>query len=792
MTTARAHQLPTLLDRAPAGLRYLSLDCFDTLVWRDTCAPTDVFADLNLEGGAIQPRRRAESAARRAVRLDTGRTEVSIAAIHARLKPHDSAGAAASALAELDAEARHCFGFVPVMALIEDAKARGLGVIIVSDSYLGEAQLRALIASAAGERIAGMIDHVFCSSEYAMSKVQGLFAPVLQRLGCAPGEMLHVGDNRNADLTAPAALGIPAVHFVQFDEEAGHRLRLEAAVASVLDPRVRASLPAWQPHRAAVSLRTDDDPAVALGHDVLGPLFTAYAEWLEDEVATVARETGRRTHLLFLLRDGFLPARVHAALNGEEALRTIEISRMTAMRASFRDEAAIRTHLSRVPPGSKARDVAKQLLFNADEIAKIAPGDLAGDARVFVRAVVHPANVAKIVTRSARFAERLVAHLESAGVGQGDAVVFADLGYNGTAQNLVERVLRERMGLHLAGRYLVTREDAPSGLDKTGYFDTRSADFRVLDAICGPISLLEQLCTRAQGSVVDYKANGEPVRASESIKTLQSATRDTVQAACVAYAEGVRARPGPISRADGAEARRIAATGLLGRLLFLPSHAELGVLEAFEHDFNCGSQQQVRLIDPAASQADLRRRGLLYTGSADRMFLPGEFRKHGLPLSLSFLVTSRFGLDFKGADFKGEPIKLPVILMDQRGQAMIEVEAWATHDGYYAATIAVGRALYSAAVSWGQLYEWVELEEMRFHRVADFAEPGFGDHAPIPATIIPDAMEGVGGSLYRCQSPSAFTLMPPPTGTGNDLMLLSIVFRPIVRRDAAAAVRAAA
>ena len=101
MNTARANDLPTLLDRAPEGLRYLSLDCFDTLLWRDTNAPTDVFVDLNLEGGAIQPRRRAESAVRRAVRLDTGRTEVSIEAIHARFNPASDEAAAGSVAAVL-------------------------------------------------------------------------------------------------------------------------------------------------------------------------------------------------------------------------------------------------------------------------------------------------------------------------------------------------------------------------------------------------------------------------------------------------------------------------------------------------------------------------------------------------------------------------------------------------------------------------------------------------------------------------------------------------------------------
>ena len=96
MNAVRAHELPTLLDRAPDGLRYLSLDCFDTLLWRDTNAPTDVFAGLTLDGGAIQPRRRAESAARRTIRYDTGRTEVSIETIHARFNPASDDAAAAS------------------------------------------------------------------------------------------------------------------------------------------------------------------------------------------------------------------------------------------------------------------------------------------------------------------------------------------------------------------------------------------------------------------------------------------------------------------------------------------------------------------------------------------------------------------------------------------------------------------------------------------------------------------------------------------------------------------------
>ena len=47
--TVRAADLPSLLDRAPADLACLSLDCFDTLIWRNAHAPQDVFADLPLQ-----------------------------------------------------------------------------------------------------------------------------------------------------------------------------------------------------------------------------------------------------------------------------------------------------------------------------------------------------------------------------------------------------------------------------------------------------------------------------------------------------------------------------------------------------------------------------------------------------------------------------------------------------------------------------------------------------------------------------------------------------------------------
>src|SRR3546814_20242341 len=87
------------------------------------------------------------------------------------------------------------------------ARANGLGIIIVSDTYLSEPQLRRLIGETAGEEALGLIDRIICSSEHGLSKGEGLFKPVLKALGFAPAAIPHVGDNIQAYQVAPQHLG---------------------------------------------------------------------------------------------------------------------------------------------------------------------------------------------------------------------------------------------------------------------------------------------------------------------------------------------------------------------------------------------------------------------------------------------------------------------------------------------------------------------------------------------------------------------------------------------------------
>jgi FMN phosphatase YigB (HAD superfamily) len=770
--------LAGLLDSAPDEVRILSLDCFDTLLWRNCQSPIDVFADC----GGIWQRTRAERRARQRRGFAGGKSEVSIEDIHRRLRPRaDEARIAAAVDAELAAEARHCYAFAPIVALMRAAKARNLQIIIVSDTYLAEPQLRDLIRAAAGDEVIGMIDRIFCSSEYGVTKAGGLFEPVLAALRVSPRTILHLGDNPKADLDPAAALGIHAVHFLQFDAAAEQRLRLEAAAAVILDPAARNTRPVLQPHRAPVSLRGEADPAWSFGHDVMGPLMHAFALWLQAEAAALGD-----AKIVFLLRDGHLPQRVYEALTGQPAAAG-EISRFTARLTSYADAESIADYLAGQNRHDRVDVLANQLGLSSEEGRR-----LGRDQAEFERAVLRPAIVRKVVERSHAFADKIFAHLASLGVGRGDTVMLVDLGYNGTVQDYLEKVLPERFGVKLAGRYMLLRPEAETGHDKKGFLDARHFDFNALHALSGPISLIEQLSTIAQGSVEDYGPAGEPIRKKAGAKGAQNAVRERVQDGCVAFARNPAAGIHRPPASDGEDSRRAMAAAILARLLFMPSAGEVTLFETFEHDLNLGTDDLFQLFDQEEAGLGLRRRGFFYLNTTNRVFLPGELQPHGLPLNLSLFSSNRFALDLRSGDFRGASLKLPVILADNRGQTMIEAEAWPTHDGYYLAAIPVGAGRFAAGIQIGALCEWAEIDQLAFYPVKGFSPDKPSDLAlPIAAEPLREGMTEEGTGLFRC-APGALVLVPPPPGLTAEPHLLSFTFRPIVRRDQRLALREAA
>lgn len=791
--TIRPHEMPRALERVSEAVKVLSLDCFDTLLWRDCHAPTDVFAGLT----CVTPAQRAfaESQARKAALTLRARSEVSLAEIYAEAMPSATSEVREAAIAEeLALEAQTCFAYAPTVALMNAAKARGLTVIITSDTYLDAEELRALITAAAGEHVAGLIDRVFASSEFGVSKGQGLLGKAIKAMRCAPHEVLHIGDNYAADYESARALGIPALHLAQFHAETKRRLRFERNCERLIGEG-KDGARGLQPHRALLATEepTLRDAAQALGFSVLGPVFHGFDRWLRAEAEALANARGGQVHWLFMLRDGHLPQIVHQAGGDASSTARVEISRFVGIAASLTSREAYTRHFA-LEYGLNPSTLARQMLYTEEEIERLVGDDVNADlAEASHRLLtdLRSGQRQKLTRKRARArAQRLIEHVRAAvDPKPGDTLMLVDLGYNGSAQDRVAPILAEAFGCHVAGRYLLLREMSATGLDKKGLIDARHYDAALLEALCGNVAVIEQLATCELGSVVDFTETGEPIRKDSSVKGAQCAVRDAVQAGAARFAAAAT-QPPVIRRKAAQDERgwREAAAATLTRFMFLPQPEELAVLKSFEHDVNLGSERMVTLFDEDHAREGMKRRGLFYMKGSQRMFLPAELAHENLDIRLSLMTQKRFGLGFSYEDNSSRAFEIPVLYLGAAQEAQSVISAQPTHDGYYAVRVPVASGARGIAVQLGSVFEWFELGSVTAAPMDALMGGSINDDAPIKVATRFDGLVKRGETIFECTNPGAFLLvLPPVNAEGNKAQMVEIVLRPLRCRATAEA-----
>lgn len=787
--TARPHELATLLDDpAWRKIKVLSLDCFDTLLWRAGATPHDVFFELGGAPASPFSRVGAESDARRWAVFKHRRGEVTLHDIYRELDRTATEEAIAGLVRrELDAERRHCFVFPPVLGLIREAKRRGLRVIVVSDTYLAEPELAALIAAVAGPEVRDLVDRIFCSSTIGRSKTDGLFEDVLPRLGAQAHQVLHLGDNESADVLAPRREGVRTVHLRQFDEATAAQLRVERSTASVFDAGIRTDQSCVQCHRAPLAIHAPryTGAAARFGFCVLGPIFHGFATWVRQETISARREhqTGD-VHVGFLMRDGHLAHEVFATLPdaGGATASKVELSRFTAWAASFTTEDAILRYLARFARVGELTTMCRQLLLTETETAAIVAeiDGLPRPAQKLARLVKQRGLVRRIIARAHALGDRMYAYLQRVtGVRRGDRLLFVDLGYAGTVQSVIAPVLRERFGVEVEGRYLLLRDKPGWRRDKRGLIDPRHYDPRAINSLCKFVSVIEQFSGVMQGSVVDYSADGEPVRDQIDFAPQQYARRSEAQAACLDYARSFRDSFHTVPAAWDEAAWRQSALVPLARLLFFPSREETDLVERFEHDMNMGHTKTLPLFDDAAARAGMLRRGPMYVNSAPRMYLPAEFRREAPLMNHVMLNQLRFEMDIRPEDHRQPLQALPVLTLTATGDARSEVAPSPTHDGFACANIPVQPDCAAVGVQWGRVAKWIELAAVELVPLSEVGVFNASGADPLVHACIFQGIEVDDATVLHCREPDGFMMVPLPPQASYEPSAIRVVFRVI-------------
>ena len=303
------------------GIKVVSFDIFDTLVFRCLTDPADIF-DLmqpqveTLAGRTVDFRKlRQKADAWLRDKLMPG-NDVGHAEIYQRigeqldLSPADTESLR---LLELRLETAFTRPRPAVVAAMELARKNGKRVILVSDMYLEEDFVVSLLT---GLGIT-TYDRLYLSSSIGRRKDnRTLFPYVLDREGIDACEMMHIGDNEHSDLQIPGDLGISFFHVMRASElfarsplgRSGFPGRCEN-----LSTFCRVSL-----GLGLTKLFNDPFPKGAgqtngdlrsFGYFYFGPVLLAYVKWITDTAIEDEIDS-----LYFLSRDGEILLRIYEIL----------------------------------------------------------------------------------------------------------------------------------------------------------------------------------------------------------------------------------------------------------------------------------------------------------------------------------------------------------------------------------------------------------------------------------------------------------------------------------------------
>lgn len=604
-------------EGALAEIDILSLDVFDTSLWRVSGEPESVFRMLErrmaIEGSAVagfaRLRVEVENRLRREFQESGLKEDVSLKDIYDRL---------ARDLGWSPGRRDYWFGvecalerdlLLPHPAIRElamRASRAGLPVIFVTEMYLPPATLVDLLKAAGFE---ASLERLFSSGELGLSKGSGnLYRHVLEQF---PGKRIgHIGDNPETDTAIPGRLGLRTQAIPKL------RPRHDDDLSNVLEAastQPAEGEPFWQ----------------RLGRRVVGPLATA---WVLD----IIREAGRRElrQLAFLTRDGYFPRivfdRLAPLLNCRiESLTCFSSRRMLGLAAMETITADDWDFLLKPAPGFRVRDFLDRVELPEAAYRPVCEAHgIDPDERVCHHRGFHdPATKDRLYRlflemMDAVYAvrdglrERVPAYLRTRLPEPGRAGIV-DIGWNGSSFQSLERLLGD--GIPGAGFYLALwgdRQARGTGAGRLASYFIRgpqaAAEERLLR---GGVALLEFLLGSPFGTVIDLRRTGdgwEPVHAEpDVVGAYERAAYAGIETGLATFLDRFIGFHGHLADGDGKSFLR----ERLQRLIYLPSADERDHLGRVSHVEGWGSSRRWRLLPDMRHLTDDRSRALAYAYS---------------------------------------------------------------------------------------------------------------------------------------------------------------------------------
>lgn len=270
-----------------SGIRLLSLDIFDTLLFRACPRPEDVFDAVGRRASAAHLMDPSVSSddfgSMRSHALhkayENSSVEPHLEDILSSLPPW--AGDPRKLLdLELRTEAEYCYVNQSILSLMRECRRRDIRVALLSDMYLRRSHLIYILnQNGISEE---WVDCMMVSSdEGTMKRTGGLFQKLLGRFPqLRPSEILHIGDNLSEEIVQASRLGIRTCHYDVIEGDSTDVLNYEIIGHREVLPTL------FSLRKLAMSLNGDVACLFKRWHQVgtgiIGPFVSAFCEWIVD------------------------------------------------------------------------------------------------------------------------------------------------------------------------------------------------------------------------------------------------------------------------------------------------------------------------------------------------------------------------------------------------------------------------------------------------------------------------------------------------------------------------------
>ena len=310
----------------------VSFDIFDTLFFRKTATPKDVFYKIGshkytkkifeTKENFYKIRIEAEKGARKQTQHD----DITLKEIYRQLPLSKKEQDKLISL-ELKEEKKALYVNPQIKKWIKLAKRNGKKVILISDMYLSKSQIKS-VALAKWKKYFNFIDEIYVSSEIKKTKSNGkIFPVILKELAINPQELLHIGDNLNSDVKQPQKFSINTIYY-GVDDYLKDTFELEQNYIANYDLGLLQGLRVQTALKNPYSNK-EERFFYNLGATLYGMALYGFVKWLDK----FARERDIKT-INFITREGIVFKKYFKSISDIDT-KLIYASRTSTIVASF-------------------------------------------------------------------------------------------------------------------------------------------------------------------------------------------------------------------------------------------------------------------------------------------------------------------------------------------------------------------------------------------------------------------------------------------------------------------------